>query len=322
MDKKTEQLDDLQRAKLALELSHIGLCEYGLPPRAHLNVDKSWADILGYKLKEIPRAEIFHSWWGQQIHPGDHARVINEFNQLYSGADNKVLSTFRIKHKKQGWISVEVSGTAMSRDEKGWANKVFTIMRDASSDENRYQQIVENLHEGIWIVDKYNRTRFVNQRMADMLGYDIEEILGKSLFDFMDDQNTRLCKEKLGVHRKGMSGVYDFDFMHKDGHRIYATIASSPMYNAKDVYDGTIAGVVDVSAQREQELQLKMLSSAVEQSGTMVIITNQSGDMEYVNPKFCDVTGYEKHSFGIGSDHQCLGKMSVFCVPKRRIRNR
>jgi len=292
MDKKTEQMDELQRAKLALNLSDIGLCEYGLPPHAHLVVDQAWADILGYSLKEIPRAEIFHSWWGQQIHPNDHARVINEFNQLYSGSDDRVISSFRIRHRDNSWISVEVSGTAMSRDGRGWAKQVFTVMRDTSKGESRYRQIVENLHEGIWIIDKYNSTRFVNQRMADMLGYGIDEMVGKTLFDFMDADNMAVCKSKLGSHRKGISAVYDFEFMHKDGHRVYTTIAASPVFNARDAYDGTIAGVVDVSAQRDQELQLKMLSSAVEQSGTMVMITNQDGDIEYVNPKFCEVTEY------------------------------
>ena len=96
---------------------------------------------------------------------------------------------------------VEVSGTALSRDEKGWARQVFTVMRDASKDESRYRQIVENLHEGIWIVHTYNSTRFVNQRMADMLGYNIDELIGKSLFDFLDSSNQQLCKEKLGSHR-------------------------------------------------------------------------------------------------------------------------
>jgi diguanylate cyclase (GGDEF)-like protein/PAS domain S-box-containing protein len=305
MDKKTEQLDDLQRAKLALQLSDIGLCEYGLPPHAHLLVDPAWAAILGYKVKDIPRAEIFHSWWGQQIHPNDHARVINEFNQLYSGSEDRVMSSFRIRHKNNNWVSVEVSGTAMSRDDRGWARQVFTVMRDASEGESRYRQIVENLHEGIWIVDKYNSTRFVNQRMADMLGYAIEDILGKSLFDFMDKENMAMCKAKLGSHRRGKSAVYEFDFVHRDGHRVYTTIAASPVYNARDAYDGTIAGVVDVGAQRDQELQLKMLSSAVEQSGTMVMITNQDGDIEYVNPKFCDVTEYAREEV-IGSNVSML----------------
>ena len=294
MENKAEQENEISRIDLALQLSGIGVCEFGLPPHPSLDFDPAWAGLLGYRPNEIPSAEIFNSWWGQQIHPNDHARVINEFNQLYSGSDDKVLSTFRIKHKEKGWITVEVSGVALERDEKGWATRVFTVMRDLSKGEDHYRQIVENLHEGIWIVDKYNRTRFVNSRMAEMIGYTIDEVLGKNLFDFMDTKNVDVCKQKLIEHRQGQSEVYDFEFINKQGKKIYTKIASSPIYNAKDVYDGSIAGVIDVSDLRGQELKLKMLSSAVEQSGTMVMITNESGDIEYVNPKFTEITGYKK----------------------------
>ena len=294
MSTENQVLNTLERSQLALQLGNLGICEYGLPPHAYLNFDTGWASILGHAPEDIPPADIFYVWWGQQIHPTDHARVSSEFNRLYSGSEDKVISSFRIRHATQGWIPVEVTGVAMDRDDKGWATRVFTVMHDVSRGESLYRQIVEHLHEGIWIVDKYNNTRFVNQSMADMLGYRIDDMLGKSLFDFVDHNMSSMAKNKIRTHRKGKSDVYDFEFLHRDGHRVYATVASSPVYNAKNAFDGAIAGVMDVSAQREQELQLRMLSSAVEQSGTVVIITNNDGDIQYVNPKFCEVTGYTR----------------------------
>ncbi len=52
--------------------------------------------------------------------------------------------------------------------------------------------------------------------------------------------------------------------------------------------------IVDITKRKKAEEELKKLSRAVEQSPTSVVITNQDGDIEYVNKKFCQVTGYSK----------------------------
>src|SRR4029077_8631745 len=52
--------------------------------------------------------------------------------------------------------------------------------------EERYRQIVETAFEGVWIIDRNNKTTFVNPRMADMLGYAPEEMLGRPVLAFMD----------------------------------------------------------------------------------------------------------------------------------------
>jgi PAS domain-containing protein len=41
--------------------------------------------------------------------------------------------------------------------------------------EKQYRQLVENLNEGIWLVNKDADTLFVNKTMADMLGYRTDE---------------------------------------------------------------------------------------------------------------------------------------------------
>jgi len=293
MGNNTDNLNDNLRAKLAFKLSKLGICDYSLPPTPALYVSSVWADILGYQSEELPKAEIFQSWWGQQIHPNDHARVISTFNRLYSGEDTCLVCHFRIQHKNKKWVSVEVSANALSRDEKGWAEHVFSVMRDLSRSENHYQKIVENIHEGIWIIDKNNYIQYVNKRMADLIGYSIDEMQSKHIFSFMNERCADICKVNLQRRRKGISEDHRFELQHKNGEPVYVAMASSPIMNSHGEYDGSISGVMDISEQRAQELKLKMLSSAVEQSGTMVMITNQEADIEYVNPKFCEVTEYD-----------------------------
>jgi CheY-like chemotaxis protein len=54
--------------------------------------------------------------------------------------------------------------------------------------EERYRRIVETAGEGIWAVDAGYRTTFVNANMAAMLGYAVEELAGRAVFEFMDPE--------------------------------------------------------------------------------------------------------------------------------------
>ncbi|RDH81304.1 MAG: hypothetical protein DIZ80_14480 [endosymbiont of Galathealinum brachiosum] len=287
-------LDIQQSNALAISLCNVGLCDFCLPPSPSLNFSNSWAQILGYKPEEIPSAEIFQSWWGQQIHPNDHARIISLFNKLYSGEIKKLNCNLRFKRKQGDWCEVEVFASVIKRDEKGWAQHVFTVMRDLAASENRYKRIVENLNEGIWVIDRYNNIRFVNQALADMLGYSIDEMLGRSVFDFENKNNQKIIKKQIVERKKGNSSIYEIEVLHKRGHAVLIQVESAPFLDDQEKYDGVVEGIKDMTDVRSQQLKLKMLSSAVEQSGSMVVITDQDANIEYANPKICSVTEYTK----------------------------
>ena len=54
--------------------------------------------------------------------------------------------------------------------------------------------IVETANEGIWIVDAEARTTYVNKKMAEMLGYSREEMIGKSVRDFTDEEGRTISE--------------------------------------------------------------------------------------------------------------------------------
>ena len=286
------KIDQQQTSALALSLCNVGLCDYCLPPSPQLNFNASWAQILGYSPDEIPSAEIFQSWWGQQLHPNDHARVISVFNKLYSGDIKKLNCSFRIKNKHKNWCEVEVLATVIKRNEEGWAQHVFTVMRDLADTENRYKRIVENLNEGIWVVDRHNNIQFINQALADMLGYSVDDLLGRSVLELFNEENQSLLKKQIVERKQGISSIYEIELQHRSGEQLLIQVESAPMMVSKTNYDGYVEGIKDLTDVHKQQLQLKMLSSAVEQSGSMVVITDQDAVIEYVNPKVCEVTNY------------------------------
>jgi CheY-like chemotaxis protein len=63
--------------------------------------------------------------------------------------------------------------------------------------EKRFRELLEALQEGIWVIDQDAYTTFVNPRMAEMLGYGVEEMQGKHLFVFMDERGVEISERNL-----------------------------------------------------------------------------------------------------------------------------
>ncbi|MGA2768442.1 MAG: PAS domain S-box protein [Candidatus Bathyarchaeia archaeon] len=123
--------------------------------------------------------------------------------------------------------------------------------------EDKYRRLVETLHEGIWVIDKDSRTTFVNPRMAEILGYDIEEMKGRHLFSFMDEREVEIAKRLLERRKQGIKEQHDFEFLRKDGTRVYVTLETSPITDDNRNYIGALASVMDTTERKKAEEDLR-----------------------------------------------------------------
>ena len=76
--------------------------------------------------------------------------------------------------------------------------------------ENRYRNIVETSVEGIWIFNAVSETTYVNEKMAEMLGYKPEEMIGKFIWDFAYEEDKDIFQIKLANRKQGIDEVYEF----------------------------------------------------------------------------------------------------------------
>ena len=123
--------------------------------------------------------------------------------------------------------------------------------------EDKYKTLIETAQEGVWIIDKDSITTFVNRHMAEMLGYSIEQMLGKHLFSFMDEYARKIAEENLDRRRKGMEENHDFVFRHKQGHYVYTTLSTTPLHDDQGNYDGAFAFINDISERIKTEKELE-----------------------------------------------------------------
>jgi PAS domain S-box-containing protein len=123
--------------------------------------------------------------------------------------------------------------------------------------EEKYRQLVQLAYEGIWVFDADYKTTYVNQRMAEMLGYSPERIIKRSLFEFMDYQGRTVAEGKLDLEKHGVRERHDIEFIRSDGSKMYAMLSTSPMVDAAGKCTGAIAVVTDITERRLMEEGLR-----------------------------------------------------------------
>ena len=119
--------------------------------------------------------------------------------------------------------------------------------------EARYRRIVETAEEGILIVDAGDRIGYMNPKMAAMLGYRVEEIVGQSAFVVMDEEARKEVEPRLESRRQGVREQYEFRFRRKDGTAQWGRISASPVLDEAGRYAGALAMVTDITAHKERE---------------------------------------------------------------------
>lgn len=131
--------------------------------------------------------------------------------------------------------------------------------------EKAYQTIVETANEGIWIIDSHSDTTFVNARMAQMLGYTVEQFLGRSMFDFMDDAAKIEAQNNMTRRSEGIDEVHDFRFKHKNGSDRWFIVGTNAMITDAGTFDGALGMLTDITARKHAEVELLKIQEALEE---------------------------------------------------------
>ncbi|NTU75389.1 MAG: PAS domain S-box protein, partial [Anaerolineaceae bacterium] len=126
--------------------------------------------------------------------------------------------------------------------------------------EKRYRRLFEGVQEGVWMVDAEARTTFVNDNMANMIGYSQAEMIGRSLFDFMEVHSQEVARNSLARIRQGDQEKNDFELLHKNGRHVYTRVETSPLFDEQEIVLGAMAMVSDISARHQRELELEAIA--------------------------------------------------------------
>lgn len=161
--------------------------------------------------------------------------------------------------------------------------------------EEKYRTLFASNKDGISIFyinedESLSPIKIANQAAAEMLGYSMEEIIGKNPTDFEFGISNKMIEDRMLALKKNGHYSFETSLKHVNGSLIHAEFNSSVIrYNNRLAIMNIVR---DITERKQSEKQLLLLSKAIHQSPTTVVISDKFGNIEYVNPKFSEVTGY------------------------------
>ncbi|HPT04489.1 MAG TPA: PAS domain S-box protein, partial [Bacteroidales bacterium] len=157
--------------------------------------------------------------------------------------------------------------------------------------EAKYRYMFSNSPQPMWIFDVETLAFLeVNTAAVRHYGYSVEEFLSMTIGNIHpEEEMTGLQKD---IQLAGKNDNYRGEWKHrkKNGEIIFVEITSfSVDYNGREARHVVVN---DITERHLAERQIKLLNRAIEQSPVSVVITNPAGEIQYVNPKFTELTGY------------------------------
>jgi PAS domain S-box-containing protein len=218
-------------------------------------VSPSCQSILGYSAADLEGRDVF-----TLVHPDDLQVARQRLARLWQREDLDPL-TARIRHANGSWRWLELVGHFYSDgltlqgiiiNARDISERVYAEQARQASEE-RYRQIVETAHEGIWLVDPEFRITFANARMAEMLGYAVEEILGASVYTFLDPDEHNQVERRAQRRRRGIREAVEVRYRRKDGTLLWVLASTSSFFDMNGHYAGALGMFMDITARKQAE---------------------------------------------------------------------
>jgi PAS domain S-box-containing protein len=172
--------------------------------------------------------------------------------------------------------------------------------------EERFRRVVETMKVGMGTIDENGVLTYVNEYFCKMLGYSMEEMIGRSTLDFYYDEEGRKAQEKIFANRRaGMQdpAPYEVTWRRKDGQKVYAILSPTPNFDADGRYTGSFAIHIDITerklaeeALRKSEEKYRLLSENIPVAVYSALPDEHSTNL-FLSGQFLDLTGYPMEQF-------------------------
>lgn len=123
--------------------------------------------------------------------------------------------------------------------------------------EQKYRSLLDTMNEGFLIIDENQRITYGNNRICEMLGYRIDEILGLPVTYFFNETNKSIFEKQMNNRGNTKELSYEISWTSAIGQNITTIVAPKAIVDKLGIFKGSFAVITDITAIKETSKMLE-----------------------------------------------------------------
>jgi two-component system, sensor histidine kinase and response regulator len=306
----TDELNkNKKRLDLALSTSKIGVWDWDITTNTPF-----WDDVLIQMMGLDPEAGTpDHQTFLNLIHPDDANQIDLKVQKALDG-EEEYIDEYRIRHHNGSYRIID-SRASVIRNKKSEPIRMIGTSMDVTdrklaqkkllNSQQQLKALFEALPVGVIMISPTGEIREANHISEKVMGVSADEHKMQDLqsekWQTIRPDGTEMPVEEYPASRalagEGIIKNVEMGVIRPDKSLVWINAGAAPI-NAS-AGGGVAVAFEDITQRKIYDEELRKLSQAVKQSPVSIVITDPEGIIEYVNQKYCEVTGYsEAESLG------------------------
>jgi len=176
------------------------------------------------------------------------------------------------------------------------ARRVAIERRQMQQSQENYRYLFDLVADAVFSIDAVGIVTFVSAGARTNLGREVEQIVGRHIFEFMDEEAQALMTEQLKMSRSGGLGSYESRFLDAAGLPIWVQVVAMPVYDPDGGYAGSVAMVKNLRSQHVEDQARRIRETkyglSFEHGPAGMAEIARDGYFVQVNPTLCEILGY------------------------------
>lgn len=158
-----------------------------------------------------------------------------------------------------------------------------------------YRALVESMNDGFGIINEEGKFTYVNLRFARMLEYSPEEMVGKRIVYFLNDDNKRIIRDNIRQRTEGHATQYELEWSKKGGELVPTIVSGTPLIDEEGKHKGSFAVITDITEIKQSRKALEesneMMERIFNESQLGVLLFDPKGVLINVNRATLEIVG-------------------------------
>ncbi|TKC13087.1 PAS domain S-box protein [Pedobacter polaris] len=253
-----------------------------------LFINNAVTTMLEYSVEEVVGKSIWNYCYQDDID-----RTVFGIEQGLKNKNKQFSIDFRLV-SKTGLVKWVGWGMVSKEDRWYCYGRDITERKKVENELTKLSFVASKVNNGVVINDDQNNVTWVNEAFEKITGFNLEDLKGKPLGDLISGPETDWAKIENArkLTQQKQSFTVDILAYRKDKQPIWLSIYNTVVLDNDGKVETEVEIIIDITEKKKVEEELQILSLVASKTDTGVAITNDKGEITWVNAALEELVGY------------------------------